>query len=288
MAAPASLNRFATPEDLVSQLKSLPPSPRVVLKLQQLAASDSSDVGDLVAVIRIERALAARIVRISNGPLYSLGSRCESIEESVHRLGFREVRRIATVVAGSEALAQPLPSYGIAPAALWHQAVACAVAAEYLARLASEDEHQAYTAGLMHGVGMVVINTWVQSISPGTVLGYHNAATEWTEAERDLLGYDLADAGAALLRTWDFPAAVVEAVRCQYAPQVASNHRRLAAVLNCARWLRTVVCQHETPSLPAPEKLALLTLRLSEQQLRDCLPEVLAEINSARQVLNAA
>jgi HD-like signal output (HDOD) protein len=287
MAAPASLTRFSTPEDLVSQLKSLPPSPKVILKLQQMAASATSDVGDMVAVIRIERALAARIVRIANGPLYSLGSRCESIEESVHRLGFREVRRIATVVAGAEALAHPLPSYAVDSQGLWHQAVACAVSAEYLARLVGEDEHQAYTAGLMHGVGMIVINTWVQSITPGTVLEYHNAATEWTEAERDLLGYDLADAGAALLRTWDFPPAVVEAVRCQYAPQVASNHRRLAAVLNCARWLRTVVCSHATPTLPSPEKLALMTLKLSEQQLRDCLPEVLAEINSARQVLNS-
>lgn len=289
MPAPAAPPRFASPEELVLQLKALPPSPRVVLRLQALAASETSSVDDLVDVIRIERALAARIVRIANGPLYHLGTRCDSIEQSVQRLGFREVRRVALLVSGSAALAQPLPAYAIDAQTLWHQSVACAIAAEHLARLTDEDGHLAYTAGLMHSVGMIVLNQWVQTVAPGTVLPFHGEATEWTQAEHSLLGYDLADAGAALLRHWDFPLSVVEAVHCQYVPQRATTARRLSAVLHAARWLRTTLCSRSLAGRSlASAKPALQLLGLSEQQLRDCVPDVLAEVNRARQVLGAS
>jgi HD-like signal output (HDOD) protein len=284
MAALAQPTRFATPEDLVQQLKTLPPAPKVILKLQEMAAGENSTVDELVALIRIERALAARIVRIANSPVYSLGSRCESIEESVQRLGFHEVHRLAIIVAGCAALSQPLPAYKVNPQVLWQNTVACAVAAEHLARLTGEDDRLAYTSGLMHSVGMIIINSWAQSIAPGTVLNFENVTSEWSADERNLLGYDQADAGAALLRSWDFPPAVVEAVRCQYAPQCASDHRRLAAILNAARWLRTVVCDSSKSDTPPPGKMVLLTLRISEQKLVDSLPDVtalLAKISEA-------
>ena len=287
MASSAPPTRFATPEDLVQQLKTLPASPKVILRLQQMAASETSSVSDLVAIIRVERALAARIVRIANGPMYHLGSRCDGIEESVQRLGFDEVHRLALIVAGCTALSHPLPAYAVDGQTLWQQAVACAVAAEQVARLIGEDEHTAYTAGLMHSVGMIVINNWVDNIAPGTVLVYQDSVAEWSVEERNLLGYDLADAGAALLRTWDFPAPVVEAVRCQYAPQCAMTNRRLASVLTAARWLRTRLSTPAATLIPLPEKLTLLTLRLNEAQLRDCLPAVETALLEARQLLAA-
>jgi HD-like signal output (HDOD) protein len=285
MSATASLTRFATPEDLVQQLKTLPPSPKVLLRLQQMIGSETSSVADLVAVIRVERALAARIVRIANSPVYSLGSPCENIEESVQRLGFDEVHRLALIVAGCEALSHPLPAYAVDSHEIWHETVACAVAAEHLARLTGGDERLAYTTGLMHSVGMLVINAWVQTISPGTVLAYQDATEEWSHAERTLLGYDQADAGAALLRSWDFSAPVVEAVRCQYAPQCSTNYRQLASLLAAARWLRTFLDEPTGAPVAAPNKMMLLTLKLTEQQLRDCAPEVQGLLSNARQVL---
>jgi HD-like signal output (HDOD) protein len=288
MFNPASLTRFATPEDLVQQLKTLPPSPKVIVKLQQMIASDTSSVGDLVNLIRVERALAARIVRIANSPAYSLGTECENIEESVQRLGFGEVHRLALIVAGSEALGHPLPAYAVDTQEIWQETVACAVAAEHLARLVGGDERLAYTTGLMHSVGMLVVNAWAQTIAPGTVLEYQDATEEWTHAERNLLGYDQADAGAALLRSWDFSAPVVEAVRCQYAPQCASHHRELACILAAARWLRALVGAPAGTAIAPPNKTMLLALKLTEPQLRDCATEVAQLVQDAREMLGAA
>jgi len=288
MFDPASLTRFATPEDLVLQLKTLPPSPKVLLKLQQMIGRDTTSVADLVAVIRVERALAARIVRIANSPVYTLGTPCENIEESVQRLGFSEVHRLALIVAGSEALSHPLPAYAVDSHEIWGETVACAVAAEHIARLTGGDERLAYTTGLMHSVGMLVINAWAQTIAPGTVLEYQDASEEWTHAERNLLGYDQADAGAALLRSWDFSAPVVEAVRCQYAPQCASHHRQLAGILAAARWLRALVGAPAGAGIAPPNEMMLLALQLTEAELRACAPEVGQLVQHARQMLGAA
>ena len=281
----ASLTRFATPEDLVQQLKTLPPSPKVLLRLQQMIGAETSSVADLVSVIRVERALAARLVRIANSPVYNLGSPCENIEESVQRLGFNEVHRLALIVAGCDALSHPLPAYAVDAHEIWEETVACAVAAEHVARLTGGDALLAYTTGLMHSVGMLVINAWVQTIAPGTVLEYQDATEEWSHAERTLLGYNQADADAALLRSWAFSAPVVEAVRCQYAPQCASHHRQLACILAAARWLRTLVSAPAGAAVPPPNKMMLLALKLSEQQLRECAPQVEALLVNARQLL---
>jgi HD-like signal output (HDOD) protein len=284
----ASLTRFATPEDLVLQLKTLPPSPKVLLRLQQMVGRDTTSVADLVAVIRLERALAARIVRTANSPVYTLGTPCATIEESVQRLGFGEVHRLALLVAGSEALSQPLPAYGVDPREIWRETVACAVAAEHIARLVGGDEQLAYTTGLMHSVGMLVINAWAQTIAPGTVLAWQDATEEWTHAERELLGYDQADAGAALLRSWDFSAPVIEAVRCQYAPQCASQPRQLACILAAARWLRALIGAPAGAAIAPPNKMMLLALKVNEAQLRECAPEVEQLVQRARQMLGAA
>jgi HD-like signal output (HDOD) protein len=288
MDAAAPLTRFATPEDLVQQLKILPPAPKVILKLQQMARSHSSSVDDLVALIKVERALAARILRVANSAAYNLGEHCDSIEQAVQRIGFKEVHHLAVIVAGCEALNRPLPSYRIDTPALWHQTVACAVAAEHLARLCGEDEQAAYTAGLMQSVGMVVINAWVQTVAPGTALTYHDAATEWSADERHWLGYDQADAGGALLKAWRFPTPIAEAVRCQYDPQCSAEHPRQAAILSAARWLRSVVCNFSPEIIPAPEPATLALLGLEIDQLKGSVPVVLRHLDRAREALGAA
>jgi len=286
MDATEPLTRFATPEDLVQKLKTLPAAPKVILKLQKMAGNSGTCVEDLVALIKVERALAARIVKVANSPIFNLGSPCNSIEESVQRVGFIEVQRLALLVAGCETLNHPLPAYGVESPALWHQTVTCAVAAEYLAGRCGEDQSTAYTAGLMQNVGMVVINAWMQSIAPGKKLSYQNSTFEWSSAERHELGYDQADAGGALLKAWGFPAPVVEAVRNQYTPTaIVGPHARQVAILFAARWLRSTIGNASPDIIPPMDPEILQILGLSEAQLLEGVPVVIQKLDTARAVI---
>jgi HD-like signal output (HDOD) protein len=273
-------------DQLVGQLRTLPPVPKVIMRLQPMLVDYNTSLEELAAVIRLERALAARILQVSNSAYMGLGSRARSIEEAIKRLGFREVRRLVTIVIGMQLLERPLPAYGLDAKELWRQAVACALAAEQIAGYIDEDPAAAYALGLLHSVGMVVVNAWSVMVSPKERLVTTGFPDDYTAAERALLGFTNADTGASLLRMWDFPPAVVEPVRAQYQPVLAASHPRLANLLMVARWLRTAVCTGKTPAV-LPEARGMTALGIDELTLFEMVPEVSRRLDEASQLLTA-
>lgn len=282
---PLPLNVCSSPEELVRQLRTLPPVPKVLVRLQPMLADLNTNVSELASVIRLERALAARILQVANSAYVGLGTRTRSIEEAVGRLGFREVRRLVSLVISMQILEKPLPAYGLDAHALWQQSIACGLAAEELAKLSDEDPNAAYLLGLLHSVGMVVVNAWASLVAQGRRLASTGYPDDYTEAERSLLGFTSADTGAALLSRWDFPPSVVEPVRAQYQPVLAASHGRLAHLLLISRYLRSAVCEETPPSL-LPDSKSLAALGLSEATLLELVPVVRERLAEASKVFS--
>ncbi len=153
-SASLPLHVYSSPDELVRQLRTLPPVPKVIGKLQPMLADLNTDIGDLATLIRLERALAARILQVSNSAYVGMGTRATSIEEAISLLGFREVRRVMAIVIGMQIMEKPLPAYGIDARTLWRQSIACGLAAEELAKYIDEEPNAAYALGLLHSVGM--------------------------------------------------------------------------------------------------------------------------------------
>lgn len=282
------LNVSASPDELVRQLRTLPPVPKVMLRLQPMLADvNGASLEELASVIRLERALAARILQVSNSAFIGLGDRARSIEEAISRLGFREVRRLVTLVIGMQIMDRPLPAYGMDSKTLWRQAIACGLACEELARYADEDTNAAYALGLLHSIGMVVINAWAELVAKGHQLTSTGYPDDFTGSERSLLGFTNADTGAALLRRWDFPASVIEPIRAQYQPVLASSSSRLAHLLLVARWIRSAVCEGTAPAVPA-ESRSLAVIGVTEECVAGLIPIVSQRLDDAARLLSGA
>jgi HD-like signal output (HDOD) protein len=131
--------------------------------------------------------------------------------------------------------------------------VACALAAAGLAERCDVDRSEAYTAGLMHGIGLLVIDRHAIRSKSTRVLESAGYPLDFAPAERAWLGFSHAEAGAALLEMWGFSEAVSTAVRFQLQPGAASSHRKLSMILATARWARSLFCVPEEtiPELPA-------------------------------------
>lgn len=280
------LHVCSTPDELVKQLRTLPPAPKVLLRLQPMLADMNTSVDELAAVIRLERALSARILQVGNSVFSGLGSKVSSIEEAITMIGFREVRRLVALVIGMQILEKPLPAYGIDARTLWRQSIACGLAAEELARHCDEDPNSAYALGLLHSVGMVVVNGWAAMVSKGRQLTSTGYPDDYSVAERAMLGFTNAETGAALLRRWDFPASVVEPVRAQYEPLLASSHAKLAHLLYVCRWVRNAVCEGCEPAV-MPDQRSLSVLGFDETLLRRVLPEVFRRLEEADRLIEA-
>jgi HD-like signal output (HDOD) protein len=242
-----------TPETLVKRVQdNLPPAPKVLHTLRGLIAKESTTIEKIAEVVALEPGLSARIVRMANSTKFGRGAKIESIMEAIQRVGLVGVQELVTYAVASQLVGQPLRSYGLNAQALWFRAVACALSAGSLAERSDVDYEDAYTAGLMHGLGLLVIDRHAAKSQPGRMFPSSGYPQDFAPAERDWLGFSHAEAGAALLEMWGFSEAVATAVRFQMAPEQAGSHRKLSMILATARWARSLFCVADEliPDLP--------------------------------------
>lgn len=275
MIAAAPVKHPLTPAEIVRVVKHLPAAPRVLPKLKRLLSDGNSEPRAIAALVRVDPGLAARVLQTANSAYYGAGTRCGTIEEAVTRVGYAQIYELVAGAVASQVLVRPLEVYACEADEMWRRSVTCALAADVLARQVGVDHDLAYTAGLLHGVGMVAIDEWAMRAGVRLVLASAGWPRETMEAERAAFGLTHAQAGATLLEEWGFPAAVCEPVRWQYAPGAAFGHAAGAALLVAARWLRTAVCSSETRP-PLPESAQLAAARLSPA----LLPRLVAEVSA--------
>lgn len=255
-----------TPDDIVRDLKHLPSAPKVLPRLKRLLSDANSSMTEIVALIRLDPGIAARVLQVGNSAYYSKGARCFTVEEAVNRVGYDQVYELVSYAVASQVLVRPLEVYGVEADDLWKISVACALAAETIATRTGQDRDVAYTVGLLHSLGMVAIDDWALRQRPSLRLTNTGFPREASESERAVLGFTQADTGAALLQHWEFPHSMCEPVRWQYAPRACAAHTRMACALHCAKWLSRAVCGGHVEELPMPAEsvLQMVPLRAGE------------------------
>jgi putative nucleotidyltransferase with HDIG domain len=106
------------------------------------------------------------------------------------------------------------PLYVMAEDELWAHGAAAGLAVRALAQECPKANipQLARTAALVHDIGKLLMVRAVKA-EPAAVLAMcQTEGITWVEAERRLFGFDHAEAGAALARTWSFPEPLVDAI----------------------------------------------------------------------------
>lgn len=273
-----------TPEQIVLDVKHLPSAPKVLPRLKRLLQDGNSSMQEIGLLIRLDAAIAARVMKMSNSAFYNQGLRCETVEEAVNRVGFNQIYQLVSYAVASQVLVRPLEVYGLETDQIWRQSVACALAAQYIAMITGDDGSVAYTVGLLHRVGMVAVNEWALRKRPQLRLAGDDYPGEFIRSERAIFGGNQADVGAELLRQWDFPKDTTSAVQFQYAPGGAAGETRMASLLFAARWVRAVVCE-EPGHAVTPDLSLLEPLGISHDQLVAVAKDVSAHLQTINTLL---
>ena len=257
----------------------------VLPRLQRLLTNPNSGLFDIVELVRLDPALTARVIQVSNSAWFGRGASCQTIEEAVNRVGFQQVYRLVATAAASAVLEKSLSTYGLDDKMVWRSAVACAFAAEMLAAHVREVVAEAYTIGLLHAVGRVAVDNFLRGRFPPAELIDAGFPADYSISEKAQLGFTHAEVGACMLNNWEFGPVAVEAVRSQYAPLAALlPYDRMAAVLYGARLLQTVVCQSSEGPPVRADAAVLEILHMTETELLGFLPDLRAQLTKAKQI----
>lgn len=206
-----------TREQVAARLKQLPSLPSAVSELLSSFANEDVDVDRIVSQIAHDQALTARVLRVANSSFYGLQTKIGTLHEAVVVLGFRAVRSMVLAVGMNGAFRiDQCP--GFEAAAYLRHGVGVGLAARALAPLAGQNPELAFTAGLLHDIGeMVLASSFSRQYS--AALAYRKQKDCFlSAAEQEVLGITHAEVGGLLAETWRFPAALRDAVAAHHAP----------------------------------------------------------------------
>jgi len=212
---------FLTREEVMIRLKQLPSLPTAVSEALTSFAQEDVDVDRGAHLIALDQGLTARVLRVANSSFYGLQNKVGTIHEAVVVLGFRAVRSMVLAVGLNGAFRVDQCRHFDAQGYLRHS-TGVGLVARALAPRAGHNPELAFTAGLLHDVGRLVLAANFSS-AYAQVLRYRNQHDcPLVVAERDLLGLDHAVVGGLLAEAWHFPLPLQEAALEHHTPAAAT------------------------------------------------------------------
>ena len=224
-------------DEYIRNAKSLPPAPRVLPELMQLLRKTDVDSSKVVDLVTFDPALTAKILQVCNSAVYAGVTQVADLHEALLRIGFTEVFRIVASVIGEQALSAAQSGYGIGRGELWEHSAVAAVAAQIVAEDRGLDPQQAFTAGLLHDIGKIVLTKALEGSYEKIIEETEVNQGSLIEAEKAVLGVDHAEVGGRLLAQWKFPEALVESVTYHHDPNSAPSYPQLAACVYLANMI---------------------------------------------------
>lgn len=278
--------------ELIAKAQNLQaPSPAMVQMLGLLTEPEV-DNEDLIRLISQDAIVSAKLLGMCNAAVYGLTTPVTSIDQAVLYLGHTEIQRLAMNAGFAGSLSPSLKGYAIGETELWQHSLLTA----YISVMLSErsphpvvDPAIAYTGGLIHDIGKIVINRALTPELQAIVIELLDKKERTLiAAEREVIGTDHAEVGAELLKNWRLPEILIEAVANHHQP-VSKPHAKLSALVHVADLIALEAGR--SPGIGSyafqPDEAAIGAIGLKPENLEGLILEAydtLAEVESMRAV----
>jgi len=185
--------KYMQSEELV-----LPTIPDVSFKIRRAINDDKANNSKIARVVQIDPSITARLIKISNSPLYRGRRKIESCPEALTRLGLKASQDIITAFALKAVFTAKSRIIRRKMQELWaHSSYVAAISAVFAHKTPGFDPDRAMLAGLIHDIGMI------------PVLAYADKNSDILSSQKDLsetIKELKNEIGIQIIHKWDFPA----------------------------------------------------------------------------------
>jgi HD-like signal output (HDOD) protein len=249
----------------------------VMFQLIEEILKPAVDFDNLAAILALDPMLTATVLKMANSPVYGPAQKVIDLRRAATILGTRELLKIAVSISFQKSLSDAFKRRNIDFFGVWRQTVWGAIAAEQLAaKLCPKQASEAYICVLMKDISLLVAVCLPNYTPPSgsydaDLLAYRQGQAE---AEIAAWGEPHEALSAELLREWDFPEHLRQAVALHHDFDGADQHDRLTqCVVLATRWAESEFSQARNPSQllqfkgRLTVKLGLLDLEVEELRL---------------------
>ncbi len=210
-------------EVLIADVLQLVSLPEVYYRLEEIITDPVMSLEDAGEIIRSDTDLTARLLRIANSAFFGFPSQIESIGRALTLIGTQQLRDLVFATSVIKAFSK-LPLGFVSMRSFWQHSIACGATARVIATWRREPNiERYYVAGLLHDIGRLVL--YIKSPAMMTeIFSAREAQKELLfRLEEEVLGYNHAAVGGALLQAWGIPQALIEPVELHHTPE--ASHR---------------------------------------------------------------
>ena len=213
------------------------PIPQMVMKILRMIGEDAYDFKDIANEIRNDQVICAKTLKVCNSVLYGKVKKIDSIDHALVFLGQELFAKLVISSYIKDLFQHHNQGYSLCMGGIYHHAIGTAIITEKLARLTQRiSPSLAYTAGLIHDIGKVVLDQYISSALP---LFYREPENEvdFLELEKKHLGVNHTEVGSQLAEKWSFPESLVDTILHHHYPENGTQHYELTHMVYIADFL---------------------------------------------------
>ena len=195
---------------VVAGIRELPTLPSVAAYMLNHLDEDVH-LPKIVQMLSYDQVMTARILRFANSAYVGSAKSPGTVDEAIQLIGLNALREMVCISAVSGLMVPDrCPDFELK--AFWRHAVATACFAASLARQAGASASHAFTAGLLHDIGRMVLACTFPADYSRTLRYQRETACAILRAEQATIGVDHVQTGVELSRRWQLGADLREAI----------------------------------------------------------------------------
>jgi HD-like signal output (HDOD) protein len=272
-------------QKIIQDLGQIPTMPTIAGKVMQIVNDPKSNAEDVARFISKDVALTSKVLRLANSAFYGIPRTISSVNSAIVILGFNTIRSLVLSASVIKIFPAKPGAVSFDRKAFWKHSFVVGIASRMLAthlrRRKMVDLEIAFSAGLLHDVGKLILEQFA-STEYQTVL---KLATEKKlplhTVEKAVLGLNHADVSGMLVDKWQMPNELKIPIVGHHAPLEEREMPEVTALVHVANHLAHVMgsgcMQGETFSPLVAECYQILSLGPDETALLQEMANLMKE-----------
>jgi putative nucleotidyltransferase with HDIG domain len=222
-------------EQYLDRIRDLPVMPEVAAKVMNLTEGKLGiSFKELEAIIKVDPALTAKILKIANSALYARQREVKSLQTAITLLGFKNIKSLVLLISASNMFPRMRKSGFHKP--YWKHSLVSAFLSKNLAVRCGRAEaaEETFIAGLLHDIGQAALFTSAPEQYMQALEAEKLGALLLETIEEQVFGMNHRQVGGALLAKWNFPTPLVDVAREHESLNISSSHKSLVTLVSVA------------------------------------------------------
>ncbi|MBW2306050.1 MAG: HDOD domain-containing protein [Deltaproteobacteria bacterium] len=226
------------PIDVDKAIQQVRPIPQVALKIIKMLRDDRIGFDEIAGEIRKDQTIAATLLKLCNSAFLGRNWHVDSVDHALVILGEKHLLRIAFSAASEMFFSQAGGGYALSMGGLYQHALGTALVAEELAKFTGKCKPDtAYTAGLLHDIGKVVLDQAVSRRKPFFYRTIQMIGRPMIEVEYQELGLRHTDTGDMLATRWGLHENLRDVIKHHHEPEQTQHDLFLVHIINIADFI---------------------------------------------------